>query len=116
MGWNFSDEQLLLVKDSLGVKAKIREGVGGRNSFVDDKKIIDGLKGDVLVYVKAWEPPTMDFMDFLEDVLDNSSIKSVDIAPLGTAENSYKSNKEDMAVWLRKLESIDSNKWGVIDV
>ena len=116
LGWNFSDEQLLLVKDSLEVKAKIREGVGGRNSFVDDKKIIDGLKGDVLVYVKAWEPPTMDFMDFLEDVLDNSLIKSVDIAPLGTVENHYKSNKEDIAVWLRKLESIDSNKWGVIDV
>jgi len=116
LGWNFSDEQLLLIKDSLGVKSKSREVVGGKNSFLDDKKIIEQLKGEVLVYVKAWEPPTMDFIDFLEDILSISSIKRVNIVPLGTAENNYNSNREDMEIWLRKLESIDSNKLGVIDV
>ncbi len=116
LGWNFSDEQLLLIKDSLGVNSKNREVVGGKNSFLEDKKIIEQLKGEVLVYVKAWEPPTMDFMDFLEDVLANSSIKRVDIVPLGTAERNYKSNREEMEVWLRKLESIDSDKLGVVDV
>jgi len=116
LGWNFSDEQLLLIKDSLGVNSKNIESVGGKNSLLDDNKIIDRLKGDVLVYVKAWEPPTMDFMDFLEDILDNSSIKRVDIVPLGTVENHYKNSKEDMAVWLRKLESIDSDRLGVVDV
>lgn len=116
LGWNFSDEQLLLVKDVLGVKANSREVVGGKNSFLEDKNIINKLQGDVLVYVKAWEPPTMDFIDFLEDTLANSSIKSVDIAPLGTVESNYKSHKEDMVIWLRKLESIDSDKLGVVDV
>ncbi len=116
LGWNFSDEQLLLIKDSLAVEAKSREAVGGKNSFLDDKKIIDKLQGDVLIYVKAWEPPTMDFIDFLEDVLDNASVKSVNIAPLGTAENHYKHNREDMEVWLRKLDSIESDKLGVVDV
>ena len=116
LGWNFSDEQLLLIEDSLSIKAKIKEPVGGKNSFLDDKKIIDKLKGDILIYVKAWEPPTMDFMDFLEDVLDNSSIKSVNIAPLGTAESQYKYTQEDMEIWLRKLESIDSDKLGVVNV
>ncbi len=116
LGWNFLYEQLLLIKDSLGVNAKKIESVGGKNSLLEDNKIIEGLKGDILLYVKAWEPPTMDFMDFLEDVLDNSSIKKVDIAPVGTSENRYKSNKEDMSVWLRKLESIDSDKLGVVDV
>jgi len=116
LGWNFSDEQLLLIKDSLGVNSKNREVVGGKNSFLEDKKIIEQLKGEILVYVKAWEPPTMDFMDFLEDVLANSSIKRVNIVPLGTAERNYKSNREDIEVWLRKLESIDSDKLGVIDV
>ena len=116
LGWNFSEEQLLLIKDSFGVKAQRREGVGGRNSFLEDKKIIDGLKEEILLYVKAWEPPTMDFMDFLEDVLDNRSIKRVDIVPLGTAENDYKSNKEEMGIWLRKLESVDSDRLGVVDV
>ena len=116
LGWNFSDDHLLLVKDVLGVKANSREGVGGKNSFLEDKKIIDKLKGEVLVYVKAWEPPTMDFMDFLEDILDNDSIKSIEIAPLGMVENHYKGKSEDIAVWLRKLESIDSDKLGVVDV
>ena len=116
LGWNFSDEQLLLIKDSLGVNSKNREVVGGKNSFLEDKKIIEQLKGEVLVYVKAWEPPTMDFIDFLEDILSISSIKRVNIVPLGTAENNYNSNREDMEIWLRKLESIDSNKLGVIDV
>ena len=116
LGWNFSNEQLLLIEDSLGVKSKSKEAVGGRNSFLDDKKIIDRLQGDILIYVKAWEPPTMDFMDFLEDVLDNTFVKSVNIAPLGTAEKHYKKSREDMEVWLRKLESIESDKLGVVDV
>ena len=84
LGWNYSENTLLLVEDHNGVKAKKVNVVGGRNSFKEDQEILDVLEKDVLLYVKAWEPPTMDFMDFLEDLLANKKVKKVDVCPLGT--------------------------------
>jgi len=116
LGWNFSEDALRLIEDSISVHAVNRQVVGGKNSFLEDKKIMTTLEKSVLLYVKAWEPPTMDFMDFLEDVLGKREVKQVDVCPLGTASNGYKSKREDVEIWLRKLETVSSEKLGVIDV
>jgi len=116
LGWNFSQEQLLLIGDTLDVYTSKKLVIGGKNSFSEDQKIINSLKKEILIYVKAWEPPTMDFMDDLVDILARKEVKKVDIAPLGISTNQYKSKREDVEVWLRKLETIDSEKLEVIDV
>ena len=115
LAWNYAQNRLLLLQDSRTVKAKNWHVVGGKNSFLEDKNIVDGLGGSVLLYVKAWEPPTMDFMDFLEDVLANKAVSKVDISPLGTVDEAYEARVSDVAIWLKKLESIDSEKLEVID-
>ncbi|CAA6807231.1 MAG: Unknown protein [uncultured Sulfurovum sp.] len=116
LGWNHTSENLLLIEDHFRVKAIEVYVVGGRNSFKEDQKIIANLEKSVLLYVKAWEPPTMDFMDFLDELLNKEELLSVDICPLGTASNNYASESRDLHVWLKKLEQVNSNKLGVIDV
>ncbi len=116
LGWNYKEENLLLVQDHFRVKSTLVEVVGGRNSFKEDQEIIAKLKESVLLYVKAWEPPTMDFIDFLEELLAKKELFRIDICPVGTASSNYASKTKDLQVWLNKLEQIDSNKLGVIDV
>ncbi len=115
LAWNYAENTLLLLQDSRTVKAKKWHIVGGKNSFLEEQTIVDGLTGRVLLYVKAWEPPTMDFMDFLEDVLANKAVSKVDISPLGTEDDEYKARASDIAIWLKKLELIDSEKLEVVD-
>jgi len=116
LGWNFTDQDLLLINDHFKVNATNRYGVGGRNSFSEDNRVVERLEGSILLYVKAWEPPTMDFIDFLEDILRKSSIVKVEVTPLGTTTEAYESRDRDMEIWLKKLQTIHSEKLGVIDV
>ncbi|CAA6826194.1 MAG: Unknown protein [uncultured Sulfurovum sp.] len=116
LAWNYAEKTLLLLQDHNKIKASNMAVVGGRNSFSQDQALVDGLKGKILLYVKAWEPPTMDFMDFLADILANKNVKVVEVCPLGTASGNYSSKKSDMEVWLKKLEQVDSEKLEVIDV
>lgn len=116
LGWNYSEENLHLIVDAFGVTASALNVVGGKNSFSEDQAIIESVQRSILVYVKAWEPPTMDFMDFLDDLLAKENVANVDICPLGTSTNNYASESRDLQVWLNKLEQIDSAKLGVIDV
>jgi len=116
LGWNYTNSNLLLIEDFFKVKSEEIYEVGGRNSFNADQKIISKLKGRVLLYVKAWEPPTMDFIDFLEELLDQDGLSSIDVCPLGTASKNYVRESKDLSVWLKKLEPIKSNKLEVIDV
>ena len=116
LAWNYAEKTLLLLQDTNKVEASSMHVVGGRNSFSEDKAIVDGLKGKILLYVKAWEPPTMDFMDLLADVLVKKEVTLVEVCPLGTAAKQYSSKKSDMEVWLKKLEQLDCEKLEVIDV
>lgn len=116
LGWNYSEENLHLIVDAFAVTSNALVVVGGKNSFGEDQATIESLQRSILVYVKAWEPPTMDFMDFLEDVLDKESVTRVNICPLGTSSTRYASEPRDLQVWLNKLEKISSPKLGVIDV
>ncbi len=116
LAWNYAEKTLMLLQDQHKVTVTSTHVVGGRNSFAEDKVIIDTLKGKVLIYVKAWEPPTMDFMDFLADVLAKNEVDAVEVCPLGTVTEHYASKKVDMEIWLKKLEQITSEKLKVIDV
>jgi hypothetical protein len=116
LAWNFSENNLLLLQDYFQVNASKSYVVGGRNSFSEDQEIVTKLEGNLLIYVKAWEPPTMDFMDFLEDTMASKKVKKVEVCPVGTASTHYKSKQADVAVWLKKLNALSSEKLGVIDV
>jgi hypothetical protein len=107
LGWAISSNRLLLINDSTNVIALNLFEVGGANSFDEDNEIINKSKGEVLLYVKAWEPPTMDFMDFLELLLSN--VDKIVVMPVGDRDD-FRARPKDLNVWARKLFTINSEK------
>ncbi len=114
-GWNFSNDEILLANDSKEIKYSYFASVGGKNSFEEDEKEAKIASVTVLLYVKSWEPPTMDFIDFLELLINNKKVGAVQVYPLGTVGRYYESDAKDIDVWKRKVQSLRSEKVWVID-
>ena len=108
LGWAIDKDALRVMNENMQVLSPILNEVGGGNSLDEDREIVYRVQGKVLFYVKAWEPPTMDFIDFLEILL--SKADKVIIVPVGTAERFYKSSIREVNIWARKLSTLESEK------
>ena len=108
LGWALDKEKILPLSDSMHVESVHFFEVGGSNTLEEDKEVIAKCKGEVLLYVKAWEPPTMDFVDFLEMLCEK--VEKVTVAAVGTAANTYVSTRKERAVWARKLTTLNASK------
>lgn len=110
LGWAIQQKQLQVICDSMEIVSSNYYGAGGSNTLEEDSKIVDLSYGRVLLFVKAWEPPTMDFMDFLDELSRN--VEKVTVCAVGTAEKSYIAEAREIDVWARKLSSADyRNVW-----
>lgn len=108
LGWAMSEELLSVLNDAMQVTSPVLEDVGGTNTLDEDSQIISRSKGNVLLYVKAWEPPTMDFVDFLEALAKVA--EKITVAPVGTASDGYFPKEHELSVWGRKLQSVGEKK------
>ena len=108
LGWAMSDEELVVLNDSMKVITPMAFDVGGTNSLEEDSEIISKCQGEVLFYVKSWEPPTMDFVDFLEDL--TKGVDKVILVPVGTAEDMYFTKSKELEMWGRKLQTLNNDK------
>lgn len=107
-GWAMSEEQLHVLNDSMQVITPLVYDVGGTNTLEEDAEIIHKSHGEVLLYVKAWEPPTMDFMDYLENLV--ARVDKVVVVPVGTQEEHYNAEEKFVTIWARKLALLKSEK------
>ncbi len=114
LGWNFSSDEIALANDARGIKALTIWAVGGSNSYAQDLQIIKNMSGIVFLYVKSWEPPTMDFIDLLEMLIENRKVKKIQIYPLGTIGKHYKNSDSDVDVWIKKIDSVKSDKVWIV--
>ncbi len=107
-GWAISKDKLVVISDSLQIISPKLFEVGGGNSLEEDNEIVTMSHGEVLLFTKGWEPPTMDFIDFLETLVRYAD--KVIICPIGTVENSYTLEAKQVTVWARKLFTFNSEK------
>ena len=107
-GWSLPKEALSVICDTLSVEAPVCVEVGGNNTLEMDREIAAKASGEVLLIVKAWEPPTMDFMDYLQ--LLAASAEKIVVVPVGTAEEGYVPQMRHKEVWVRKLAEADLEK------
>ena len=107
-GWAISKDQLVVMSDSMHVISPKLFEVGGGNSLEEDSEIINMSHGEVLLFVKGWEPPTMDFVDFLEELAGH--VDKVVICPVGTTEDGYSAEVKEVDVWARKLSTLNHKK------
>ena len=115
LGWNFSLNEILLANDSKEISSTTIASIGGNNTFLEDEDEAKKMRQTVLFYVKSWEPPTMDFVDFLELLIESKKVDGVHIYPLGTVGRYYESDAKDVTVWKRKVQGLKSKKVWVID-
>ena len=107
-GWAIPKENLTVIADGMKVISPKFLEVGGGNTLDEDMEIIHHSKGEVLLYVKSWEPPTMDFIDYLEALAKR--VDKVVVCPVGTKEDKYETNTKNVNVWARKLSMLGSKK------
>ena len=108
LGWAIDKESSANINEQLHVLSPYVAEAGGGNSLEEDKEVLAKCKGDVLLYVKAWEPPTMDFIDFLELLCERCD--KVTVVPLGTESQGYIAKEKELNVWARKLSLLDAEK------
>ncbi|AKF25429.1 hypothetical protein YH65_08570 [Sulfurovum lithotrophicum] len=108
LGWAMSHDDLVLLNDAMKITSPLLEDVGGTNTLDEDREIVLKAKGEVLFYVKAWEPPTMDFVDFLEDL--SKVADRIIVAPVGIPQNGYLPKQNELAMWGRKLQGMGEEK------
>ena len=107
-GWAILKENLSVIADSMKVISPKFFEVGGGNTLDEDNEIIHLSHGEVLLYVKSWEPPTMDFIDYLESLSDR--VDKIIVCPVGTQEDAYETDAREVNVWARKLSMLGSEK------
>jgi len=108
LGWAMSSDELKVLNDSMQVITPMAFDVGGTNSLDEDSEIISKCQGEVLFYVKSWEPPTMDFIDFLEEL--SKVVDKIILMPVGTVEDAYLPKSKELEIWGRKLQILKNEK------
>jgi hypothetical protein len=108
LGWAIDRDTIMLLNENYHVISPKLFEVGGGNTLPEDQEILNKCHGDLLFYVKAWEPPTMDFIDFLEMLTEK--VEKVIVVPVGTEQNSYLPKEKELNVWARKLSTLNSEK------
>ncbi|HIP61895.1 MAG TPA: DUF2868 domain-containing protein [Sulfurovum sp.] len=108
LGWAMSDEDMMVLGDAIGVQVSASFDVGGTNTLDEDSKIISKSHGAVLLYVKSWEPPTMDFVDFLSELI--VVVDKVTVCPVGTALDGFIVQGKELDMWARKLQITGERK------
>jgi hypothetical protein len=114
-GWNLLKDEIILANDAKEIRGESIQSIGGSSSFDEDEAKADEAKDVVLLFVKSWEPPTMDFVDFLEILIENKEVDEIQVYPLGTVGRYYESDSKDIAIWKRKIQGLKSKKVWVID-
>jgi len=106
--WAMSKKDMKVLNEIMHILTPVMENVGGNNTLDEDKEIVLTAKGEVLLYVKAWEPPTNEFMDFIEDMINVSD--KIIVVPVGMADDNYLPREKWIAIWGKKLQGLENGK------
>ena len=108
LGWSYSKEEIAVLGDAIGIVASFILPVGGNNSLEDDAYAVSQSHGEMLLCIKAWEPPTMDFIDFVQAL--SKQADKITVVPLGTPQEAYRPQSNAVQVWARKLALLQDDK------
>jgi len=101
LGWAIDSNKLLLIKDNLSINCNTLYTVGGLKPIESDLEVINTLSNkDVAIFVNSYEVPTLDFLDFLEDL----SIKASSIYLLFN-----NAKKRDIEIWSAKVSTLNKS-------
>ncbi len=105
MGWAIDEMSILVQNDRLSLEVDDTYEVGGSHTLEEDQRIVESASGDILLYVKSWEPPTGDFIDFLADLATQKS-NSISLYPLGLSHLDHQASEKHFNIWLEKISPL----------
>jgi len=105
LGWAMDSETIALHNDRRAISGVEIYEVGGIHSLESDNQVVESITADTLLYVKSWEPPTMDFIDFLTLLAKRANF-TITLYPLGIAKNGYEATERDYAMWSEKIAGV----------
>jgi hypothetical protein len=109
IGWALDSDTISEYNKKENISVDDIYEVGGRKSLEDDSDIVSKASGDILFYIKSWEPPTMDFIDFISE-LSHKDVTNIEIYLIGIKENEFKATSSDFEIWNRKLSLLEDDK------
>ena len=107
LGYAIKEDEILNINDLLNIEAINIFSVGGNNSLEEDFKITSQIDNKVLIYIHSWEPPTMDFLDLLEEIN-----QEIDIYPIGVRNQQASIKEIDM--WSRWVDEVGNSRLVVV--
>lgn len=110
LGWAMNTNEIQYINKRLSISSKNLFEVAGNNSIEDDERIISLTDKDILLYLKSWEPPTMDLVDFLDDLIKHID-GVVDIYLVGLDSNNLKFLPNELDMYSRWLASLDNKQY-----
>ncbi len=96
-------------KNRVSLEQIKRENFRVVSYYIDSKHL--KLKGsseakNIVVAVKSWEPPILDFFDYLDELKEDNPSSKISIYLVGLSE---KAQEEDAKIWQRKLNELNLN-------
>lgn len=110
LGWAMSSDEIRYINKKLSISSQNIFEIAGNNSLEDDEKVISLIDNSVLLYLKSWEPPTMDLVDFLDDLIENID-GVVDIYLVGLESNRLKFLQNELDMYSRWLASLENREF-----
>ncbi len=107
VGWGLSLDEIRLFADRFEIEAENIYSAGGNNSIDEDLRVVDEVEANSIIFIKSWEPPMMDFTDFIEE-LEQKGVEVL-IYPIGLEVNNFIPKSEDIAIWQDKLSFLNLN-------
>ncbi len=96
---------------ALGVQPAATLDLGVLQSPAEQRQILRAVREELagpprrlIVVTKGWEPPLLEFVDFLELVREELGEASITVAPLGVGGESVESGQRD--IWARTLARV----------
>ncbi|WP_165857281.1 DUF2868 domain-containing protein [Marinobacter sp. JSM 1782161] len=116
IGWAGAGAQVTDLLSSLGQVDADRLHAGGTASLEDDRRVIERLAATqtpVIVLTRAWEPPTGELADFLEEARRHGSAERlIALLPVGGEAPLQPASARQLGQWQRFAERQgDSNLW-----
>ena len=108
LGWALDGVEIAHLNKHFGVSSTESISVGGVMGLEEELAIVESSRGELLLYVKSWEPPIMDFVDFLEGLVSHAH--RITLVPIGVEAEGYHPHPQALEVWARRLESLNYSK------
>jgi len=100
-GWSLSKEKMLVLSELFNIQYKEAYEVGGALSLDEEEQLIASSRGDIVLFIPTWEIPTMEFIDFLDEI--ESLCDTLTLYPVGLEADNYRAKEKDLAIWKRKI-------------